>query len=265
METAESLIATALQNRCQDYICVTGVHGIMEAQKDAGLRDILNRSFLTTPDGVPTVWMGRLQGHSNMGRVFGPDLMMRICEGSQTTGHTHFFYGGEPGVAQELQTRLQRRFPRLRIVGAYTPPFRPLTTAEEAQVVELVAQVSPDIIWVGLSTPKQERFMAEYIRKFEARLMIGVGAAFDYHTGRIKDAPDWVKHAGLQWLHRLAQNPRRLWKRYLFSIPPFLLRTAAQLAGLKKYPELWLDGSASASPGSFASPRRKGAASRTTS
>jgi exopolysaccharide biosynthesis WecB/TagA/CpsF family protein len=208
--------------------------------------------------------LSRLQGHSHMRRVFGPDLMMRICERSQTEGYKHFLYGGEPDVAPELQARLQRRFPRLRIVGTYTPPFRPFTPAEETEVVDLVNQVSPDILWVGLSTPKQERFMAEYSPKLNAKLMIGVGAAFDYHTGRIKDASDWVKHAGLQWLHRLAQDPRRLWKRYLFNIPPFLLLAAAQLVGLKKYPELWMDGSEPVRTASFAPPGSNRATSRTT-
>ena len=234
MSQALELVGHALQNGQKNYVCVTGVHGIMEAQKDPVLKAILNSSLLTVPDGMPTVWVGRLQGFWQMRRVFGPDLMLQICAMSRKKGYTHFLYGGAPGVAEALGQVLMRKFPELRIVGHYTPPFRPLTKSEEAALIVQIEKLRPDIFWVGLSTPKQERFMAEYIRKLNTRLMVGVGAAFDVHTGRINDAPDWIKNAGLQWLHRLCQEPTRLWKRYLINNPKFVVQITSQLLGLIK-------------------------------
>jgi len=236
LEEAAGLFRKALADGLRGYVCVTGVHGVMEAHKDPGLRRILNSSLLSTPDGVPMVWIGRLQGFSRMRRVFGPDLMRRVCEISAREGRTHFLYGGKPGVAEQLKTVLTEQFPGLQVVGSYTPPFRPLNAGEEQALARTVARLKPDIFWVGLSTPKQERFMARYSPMFETRLMVGVGAAFDYLIGSIRDAPDWVKAAGLQWLHRLIQEPRRLWKRYLVNNPRFLWEITLQMAKLRTYP-----------------------------
>jgi N-acetylglucosaminyldiphosphoundecaprenol N-acetyl-beta-D-mannosaminyltransferase len=235
MRQALAVFQIALEGRRKGYVCVTGVHGIMEAQKNPEFQAILNRSLLTTPDGVPTVWVGRWQGHSQMQRVFGPDLMLEVCAMSVGKGYTHFLYGGADGVAEQLGASLQGRFPGLRIVGTYTPPFRPLNDTEKEDLCARVSKVKPDIFWVGLSTPKQERFMSEYLPQLDTRVMVGVGAAFDVHTGRIQDAPAWMKSAGLQWLHRLGQEPRRLWKRYLYNNPRFVLKIASQILGLSKY------------------------------
>jgi N-acetylglucosaminyldiphosphoundecaprenol N-acetyl-beta-D-mannosaminyltransferase len=218
------------------YICVTGVHGVMEAQKDAEFLSILNHAFINTPDGMPMSWVGHLQGHSQMDRVFGPDFMAAMCQRSAEQGYRHFLYGGEPGVAELLKDALQSRFPGLRVVGTYTPPFRSLTATEEEDVLDQVQASKPHILWVGLSTPKQERFMAQYIDRLEVPLLVGVGAAFDYHTGRIRDCPRWVKRAGLQWLHRLLQDPKRLWKRYLRNNPAFVWNIALQALKLRKFP-----------------------------
>lgn len=217
------------------YICVTGVHGVMEAQSDPGLLDILNRSLITTPDGMPTVWVGWAQGHRGMGRVYGPDFMMEFCARSVARGYRHFLYGGNTGVADRLARVLQERFPGLQIAGTYTPPFRPLTPAERNALAETVAHVRPHVIWVGLSTPKQERFMAEHIGLFDTNLLVGVGAAFDIHTGGIADAPGWMKQSGLQWLHRLCQEPARLWRRYLLNNPRFLWNIGLQFLGMRRY------------------------------
>lgn len=233
---ALELFQYAVEERKKGYVCVTGVHGIMEAQKNSAFRSILNNSLLTTPDGMPTVWVGRWQGHSQMQRVFGPDMMLEVCAMSVAKGYTHFLYGGADGVAEQLKAALLSKFPGLRIVGTYTPPFRPLNEAEKEDLCARVSSATPDIFWVGLSTPKQERFMAEYLPRLDTRVMVGVGAAFDVHTGRIQDAPDWVKNAGLQWLHRLGQEPGRLWKRYLYNNPRFVLKMTSQLLGLSKYP-----------------------------
>jgi N-acetylglucosaminyldiphosphoundecaprenol N-acetyl-beta-D-mannosaminyltransferase len=235
MEQALGLFDSWLGNGARGYVCVTGVHGVMEAQKDPAFRQILNRSLLTTPDGMPTVWVGKLQGFSGMDRVYGPDLMAHVCRMSCEKGYTHFLYGGGPGTAVRLKDALTARFPGLKVVGTYTPPFRPLNAEEERELLERVSSVKPDIFWVGLSTPKQERFMAQYLQKIEARIMVGVGAAFDYHTGAIKESPAWMKKAGLQWAHRLAQEPTRMAKRYLKNNPAFLWKIGLQLAGLSTY------------------------------
>jgi N-acetylglucosaminyldiphosphoundecaprenol N-acetyl-beta-D-mannosaminyltransferase len=235
MEQAIGLFRSWFGNGARGYVCVTSVHGVMEAQKDPGLRQILNRSLLTTPDGMPTVWVGKLQGFSKMDRVYGPDLMAGVCRLSCEKGYTHFLCGGGPGIAGRLKEALTARFPGLKVVGTYTPPFRPLNAEEETELFEQVSRVKPDIFWVGLSTPKQERFMAQYLPKIEAKIMVGVGAAFDYHTGMIKDSPAWMKRAGLQWAHRLAQDPGRLTKRYLRHNPAFLWKIGLQLVGLSKY------------------------------
>lgn len=225
----------AIEQRRRGYVCVTGVHGIMEAQRNPALRSILNNSFLTTPDGMPTVWVGKWQGHSRMRRVFGPEMMLEVCAMSVAKEYTHFLYGGTDGVAEEFKSALLRKFPGLRIVGTYAPPFRALNDVEREDLRTRVATLRPDIFWVGLSTPKQEQFMAEYLPQLDTLLMVGVGAAFDVHTGRIQDAPQWMKTAGLQWLHRLGQEPGRLWRRYLYNNPRFVLKMTLQLLGFTKY------------------------------
>lgn len=235
LDTALAAVAAALVAQRKGYICVTGVHGVSEAQHDPEFRRILNRSFLNTPDGMPMVWMGRLRGHRQMSRVYGPDLMGRVFEFTRESGHTHFFYGGAAGVAEELKQKMEARFPGARVVGTYTPPFRPLDDSEAAALVRMIEELKPDLVWVGLSTPKQERFMAQYGPQLDATLMIGVGAAFDFFAGRVRQAPRWMQRSGLEWLFRLGCEPRRLWKRYLRNNPLFVLRAAAQLSGLRRY------------------------------
>ena len=236
LPNALMLAETAIKSGQSGYICVTGVHGVMEAQKDPHFLEILNGAVINTPDGMPLSWVGWLSGFPAMNRVYGPDFMLALCELSVRRGYRHFLLGGKPGVAPALQTALQTRFPGLNVVGTYTPPFRALTSEEENGLFTLVRSVRPDIIWVGLSTPKQERFMAAYATRLHAPLMVGVGAAFDIHTGQSRDAPDWVKRSGLQWLHRLAQEPRRLAPRYFKNNPQFLFLITRQLvrSGIEK-------------------------------
>lgn len=234
LDRAADIIETAVDANRKGYVCVTGVHGVMEAQRDSAFRTALDEAFLVVPDGVPMVWIGRFQGHE-IGRVFGPDLMREVCRRSVSSGHTHFLYGGNPGVAEKLKQNLEQTFPGIRIVGTYTPPFRPLSATERAGLEGQLLKVAPDFFWVGLSTPKQERFMAENLGFLNCKIMLGVGAAFDIHARRVKDAPDWIKRSGLQWLHRLCQEPSRLWKRYLINNTGFLIRIVFQLVGLKPY------------------------------
>ena len=218
------------------YICATGVHGVMEAHADSEVRRILNRALINVPDGMPMTWVGHLQGFQNMDRVFGPDLMMAMCRLSVKRGYRNFFYGGKPGVAALLGKTLQTKVPGLQVVGSYTPPFRSLTSVEEKELLAQVRECRPDILWVGIGTPKQERFMAQAVNSLQVPLMFGVGAAFDFHTGAIRDCSPWIKRSGLQWLHRLMQDPRRLWKRYLRNNPAFLWHIALQLSRLRQYP-----------------------------
>jgi N-acetylglucosaminyldiphosphoundecaprenol N-acetyl-beta-D-mannosaminyltransferase len=218
------------------YLCVTGVHGVMEAQSDSVFRNILNHAFMNAPDGMPLSWVGHLQGLADMDRVFGPDLLTELCKLSVQKGYRQFLYGGEPGVADLLKEALETRFPGLQVVGTYTPPFRDLTSEEEDEVLKLVQESKPHILWVGISTPKQERFMAHYVDRLQVPLLVGVGAAFDYHTGRLRDCSNWIKRSGLQWLHRLLQDPKRLWKRYLRNNPAFLWKIALQTSGMRRYP-----------------------------
>lgn len=230
LDESEALI----QRGQKGYVCVTGVHGIMEAQDDEQFKGILNRSFLTTPDGMPTVWLGHLHGFKHMTRVYGPDYMLGLCERSVHAGYKHFFYGGKEGVAEELRTELTRRFPGLQVVGTYTPPFRPLNVEEETTLRTQLEELKPDVLWCGLSTPKQERFMSAY-QSLPVNLMVGVGAAFDLLSGNLSEAPDWAKKAGLQWLYRFYKEPKRLWRRYLTNNPKFVWFTFLQLAHLKRF------------------------------
>jgi N-acetylglucosaminyldiphosphoundecaprenol N-acetyl-beta-D-mannosaminyltransferase len=239
MQGAVGHVDRFLQGDSSGYVCVTGVHGIMEAQSDEVFRATLNSSFLTTPDGVPTVWLGWWSGFKDMTRVYGPEFMLEICRLSVERGYSHFLYGGKPGVAEELKATLEARFPGLRITGTYTPPFRPLNPAEEQDLKSAIEHSQPDILWCGLSTPKQERFMAQYCGHLPVKLMFGVGAAFDINSGNLKDAPRWIKIAGLQWLHRLVLEPRRLASRYLRNNPKFVWLVGLQRTGLRKFPTLY--------------------------
>ena len=236
LKTALDAIAGAVRARRKGYICVTGVHGVMEAQNDAAFRKILNGAFLCTPDGMPMVWAGKLNGHREMRRVYGPDLMLDVCAWSETSCAKHFFYGGADGVAEALAEKLRAKFSKLQIAGTFTPPFRALTADEEKNLQAQIRAAKPDIFWVGLSTPKQEKFMAEFLPKLDATLMIGVGAAFDFHSGRTKQAPRWMQRSGLEWFFRLCSEPRRLAGRYFRNNPRFAAKYLAQLCGLRKYP-----------------------------
>ena len=236
LQIATEAALAAVRARKKGYICVTGVHGISEAQHDEGFRSVLNGAFLNTTDGMPLVWLGRHYVGKQVQRVYGPDFMLAMFAATAHGEARHFFYGGAPGVAGELRDRLASRFPGVQIVGTYTPPFRPLNAAEEDDLAAQIRESRPDILWVGLSTPKQERFMAEYLPRLDVTIMAGVGAAFDFHAGRVRLAPRWVQHAGLEWFYRLLTEPRRLWRRYLVNNPLFLWRIALQLAGLRKYP-----------------------------
>lgn len=229
MDQALDVMDHWITTGARQYVCVTGVHGVMESRRDDALRQIHNEAGLVTPDGMPLVWWSRAAGWRHVGRVYGPDLLLACCERSVTTGYRHFFYGGGEGVAELLARRLQKRFAGLVVAGTCTPPFRPLTPEEDEDIVRRINDAAPDIVWVGLSTPKQEVWMAEHLGRLNAPVLIGVGAAFDFHAGLKRQAPRWIQHSGLEWLFRLGTEPRRLWKRYLSNNPAFVWLAVQEL------------------------------------
>lgn len=219
-------VAEDLEARRKGYSCFVSVHGLMEAYGNVSFQLCYAGASLLFPDGAPVAWVGRAKGERHMERVAGPEFMLKLFADARFKEASHFLYGGEQGVAELLRQRLIEQFPHARIVGTFTPPFRSLTEEESNVVVKTIAQVKPDIIWVGIGCPKQEQFMQQFLPRLDTVLMFGVGAAFDYHTGRINDSPQWVKDAGMQWAHRLVQDPRRLWKRYIISNTAFLVALA---------------------------------------
>ena len=203
---------------------VPGGLGVRESKRDSELLAIHNASGLTTPDGMPMVWAGRRAGATWMSRVYGPDLMLSVLERAAQRGWTSYLYGGNEGVPDLLSARLIERFPQLKVVGTYSPPFRALTPDEDEEIVARINESSADLVWVGLSTPKQERWMAAHVGRVTAPALIGVGAAFDFHAGLVPQAPSWMQRRGLEWLYRLGKEPRRLWKRYFRNNPAFVAK-----------------------------------------
>jgi N-acetylglucosaminyldiphosphoundecaprenol N-acetyl-beta-D-mannosaminyltransferase len=235
MPQAIDQITHWIDKRAGTYISVCTVHTVMECQRDETMRRVVNQAGLATPDGMPLVWLSRWWSKMAVSRIYGPDLMLALCQLSAQQGYSHYFYGGAAGLASSLAHKLQTRFPGLKVAGTCSPPFRPLTAAEDAGIVEQINQASPDIVWVGLGTPKQDLWMAAHREQLSAPVLIGVGAAFDFHTGRIRQAPRWMQQAGLEWFFRLSQEPRRLWYRYLVYNPLFILLVVGQLLKLRRY------------------------------
>jgi N-acetylglucosaminyldiphosphoundecaprenol N-acetyl-beta-D-mannosaminyltransferase len=238
LDHALDRVQRLLRLRTKGYVCAVSVHGVLEARRDPSVARAFADAAMVVPDGTPMVWVGRLQGKRDMRQVTGPDLMYEIVRRPEFAGLSHFFYGGKQGVALDLALAWMRKVPGTRVAGTYTPPFRDLTAEEESKLIEMLNQTKPDILWVGISTPRQELFMRRILPHLERGVMFGVGAAFDFHTGRVRDCAAWIKRIGFQWLHRLMQDPRRLWRRNLWNAT-FLWHIALQLTGLKKYGLGW--------------------------
>jgi N-acetylglucosaminyldiphosphoundecaprenol N-acetyl-beta-D-mannosaminyltransferase len=233
MEEALATIEHWIAARTPNYVCITGAHGVIESQSDDRLRAIHNGAGLVTPDGMPLVWMCRALGYQQTNRVYGPDLMRALSALSARRGYRQFYYGGNNGVADLLKETLEKQHPGLQVVGTHTPPFRTLTAQEDEAVVRKINEARPDIVWVGLSTPKQEYWMAAHAERIEAPVMIGIGAAFDFLSGLKPQAPPVMQRNGLEWLYRLVTEPRRLWRRYLSIVPGFLVLAGGQLIKMK--------------------------------
>jgi N-acetylglucosaminyldiphosphoundecaprenol N-acetyl-beta-D-mannosaminyltransferase len=222
-------IEASVRTRRRDYVCVAAVHTVMAFREDAELRAAVLGAGFTVPDGQPLVWALNALGHSLPNRVYGPELMDRACARAARSGQRFYLYGGRNhGALAELARNLRLRHPGLMIVGGHCPPFRPLTAAEEAAVADDINRSRADVVWVGIGVPKQEKWMAHMRERLEAPVLLGVGAAFDFHAGLIPQAPDALQRLGLEWAFRLVQEPRRLWRRYLRYNPRFVLGFARQ-------------------------------------
>ncbi len=222
------------RNNCH-FIAVMNAHSVVEARRDASFKEVLNSADLAVPDGMPLVWLGRLRGYLLRHRVYGPDLFLSFCQATREKGYGHFLYGGAHGVSEKLAEGLRILFPSIKVVGTYSPPFRCLTSEEERRVTEMINNADPQVLWVGLGCPKQERWMYEHRNTLRVPVMVGIGQAFDIYTGRLRQAPRWMREHGLEWSFRLMQEPGRLWRRYLFYNAQFIYCTLLELAGLKHF------------------------------
>lgn len=215
MDDAIQTIESWIEQRQRHYVCICTVNTVMECQDDPGFKDVVNGAGLRTSDGMPLVWLSRRAGHKDVTRVYGPDMMLELCARSAETGHRHFFYGGGPGVVEELTGNLSERFPGLHVAGQITPPMLKVGELESQETIDQINASGADIVWVGLNTPKQDWWVANHRHLLNAPVLIAVGAAFDFHSGRVRQAPRWMQRNGLEWLFRLSQDPKRLWRRYL--------------------------------------------------
>jgi N-acetylglucosaminyldiphosphoundecaprenol N-acetyl-beta-D-mannosaminyltransferase len=218
-----------IESRVRGYVCAAPVHALMVAQDDPEMREALLRATLVVPDGMPIVWAANMLGERLEDRVYGPELMLRYTDRCAAAGRRVWLYGGrDQGSLVQLALELRRRFPGIKIVGGYSPPYRPLTAEEESEVAAQINEARPDVLWVGIGVPKQEKWMAHMRDRLEVPVMCGVGAAFDFHAGRISQAPTWMQTHGLEWIYRIAQEPRRLLPRYLYYNPRFVFGFARQ-------------------------------------
>ncbi len=228
-------IDDAITTGGRGYICVAAVHTVMATREDEELRAAVLASDLTVPDGQPLVWALRMLGHRLDGRVYGPELMQRACERATRTGSRFFLYGGRsPEALDQLAGNLRASYPGLSIVGGYSPPFRELTASEDAAVVAEINASGADVVWVGIGVPKQEKWMARMRERLDAPVLVGVGAAFDFHAGLVPQAPSAMQRLGLEWVYRLCQEPRRLWRRYARYNPRFLWEFTRQYAARRR-------------------------------
>jgi N-acetylglucosaminyldiphosphoundecaprenol N-acetyl-beta-D-mannosaminyltransferase len=228
-------IDAAVQLGAREYLCVAAVHTVMESREDDALREAVDGAAFTVPDGQPLAWALRKLGHDIDARVYGPELMERACARAADSGQRHYLYGGRDDKAlAQLAANLLDRHPDLQLAGGYSPPFRELSDAELDEIAARINAARPDVVWVGIGVPKQEKWMASMRDRLDAPVLVGVGAAFDFHAGLVPQAPAWMQRRGLEWLFRLMQEPRRLWKRYARHNPRFVAGFARQWASHRR-------------------------------
>ncbi|WP_229311172.1 WecB/TagA/CpsF family glycosyltransferase [Larkinella soli] len=213
----------------------TGAHGLVTAWKDPGFKAVLDSFYWNLPDGMPGVWVGRLRGAARMTRCYGPDFFRRVIEASANQAIGHFLCGGKEGVAEALKAAVGTRYSNFNVVGTFCPPFRDLSEEEFQELGRRIDQSGARIVWIGLSTPKQERFAHCLARYTQVNFLITVGAAFDFHTGRVRQAPAWMQAASLEWLFRLLMEPKRLYRRYLEIVPLFILLNLKEFFSITKH------------------------------
>ncbi|MDP2652731.1 MAG: WecB/TagA/CpsF family glycosyltransferase [Candidatus Omnitrophota bacterium] len=219
-----------IRTRTRTYVCVAPVSTVMDCQDDPQYREIVNNAGMTTPDGMPLVWIGRRRGHADIQRTYGPDLMLALCDMSQRTGFRHYFYGGTGESLARLAQRLMKMFPALNIAGSHAPGMLGIGERESDSVLEKINHCRPDILWVGLGSPKQDYWMSLHRERLDVPVIIGAGAAFDFHAGNKPQAPRWMQRSGLEWLFRFCCEPRRLWRRYLVGNTRFIFLLLREMA-----------------------------------
>lgn len=222
MEDACVAVEETIAQNKKGYVCVCPVSTVMECQNDSVMLKSVNTATVVTPDGMPVVWLGKMKGHNGVSRVYGPDLMLEVCRISAAKGYKNYFYGSNHNVLERLQERLKTLFPGFVVSGAYSPPFRKLSKEEDNEIIRMINETKPDILWVGLGSPKQDIWMYEHKDKLNVAVMLGVGAAFDFISETKLQAPKFMQKIGLEWLFRLSCEPKRLWKRYLIGNPLFI-------------------------------------------
>jgi N-acetylglucosaminyldiphosphoundecaprenol N-acetyl-beta-D-mannosaminyltransferase len=211
-----------IKAKTKTYVCVAPVSTLVDCQKNADYKSVVNQAGMVTPDGMPVVWLGKASGSRVIDRTYGPDLMQAVADAGQTKGYRHFWYGGSPKTLELLERSMRSRFPTMNLVGKYSPPFMPYAQKESAEVIQMINEAKPDILWVGLGSPKQDFWMSLNRPLLNVSVIVGVGAAFDFLSGQKPQAPRWMQRSGLEWLFRLASEPRRLWRRYLIGNTEFL-------------------------------------------
>ncbi|MCC6148056.1 MAG: WecB/TagA/CpsF family glycosyltransferase [Anaerolineaceae bacterium] len=235
MEGTLSIFQNWISEKKPHYVCCIPAHSVMECVDDPALRPAFNTSGLSTPDGMAIVWLLRARGHKKVERVYGPDLLLAACRLGLDPGWRHYFYGSTPEAGLELAAKLKREFPGLRFAGVESPPYRELSGEEKTTFAARIKAARPDILWVGLGSPKQERWMSEWVNTLDIPVMVGVGAAFDFLSGCKPQAPRWMQKIGMEWLYRLLKEPRRLWRRYVLGYPRFIFLVLLEALGIRSY------------------------------
>ena len=238
-EEAEDAIVSAARDRGGDpgYVCIFAVDSVLKCHDAPRLAAIANSSFLTLCDGMPLVLLGRVFARARMSRCYGPDVMLGVCDKGRAAGLRHFFYGGaDEETVRLLSENLRARFPGLQVVGSIVPPFRPPTEEERREAAEKINASGADVVWVGIGTPKQDYWVSDMRQLIKAPVLVAVGAAFNFHAGKVPPAPRWMRRCCLEWLFRLCAEPRRLWRRYLIGNPRFVFLVLRQLLTRRPHP-----------------------------
>lgn len=234
IDAACDIIDSWIRKRKKTYVCVAPVSTIVDCQADRAYKKVLDEADMITPDGMPLVWVGRMKGEREIARTYGPDLMLALCGQGQKRGYKHYFYGGTESTCSLLKNVLQSKLPDINIIGHYAPPFRPAHVQEDDCVIDKINETNPDILWVGLGSPKQDYWMHEHRDRLNVPVIIGVGAAFDFIAGVKRQAPRWMMKLGLEWLFRLWCEPKRLWRRYLIGNMKFIGYLLRDLMAMKR-------------------------------